>query len=258
MTALQGVVLFVAATLAGAINAVAGGGTLVTFPALVWSGLEERIANATSTVSLWPGSIGGMWGYRRELRGTTWWIVLLLPSLLGGTAGALLLLATPASAFRAIVPYLVLSATCLFMLQGTLSRLRTKRASPSSPSAITIGVVIILQAAIATYGGYFGAGIGILMLAVLSLLQIESVHELNGVKTLLAACINGIAAACFVYAGAVNWPRALIMIAGSITGGYGGASIARQLGQKTVRAVVVAIGFCITAWMLYRQVFESK
>jgi hypothetical protein len=253
MTVTQAIVLFVAATLAGAINAVAGGGTLVTFPALVWSGLEDRIANATSTVALWPGSVGGMWGYRRELRGLKRWTILLVPSFLGGVAGAWLLLATPAATFRMIVPYLILTATCLFMLQGAIARLFVKRELSGTPSAWTVGLVMLLQLAIATYGSYFGAGIGILMLAVLSFLRIESVHELNGLKTLLAACINGVAATCFVCAGAADWPRAVVMTAGSIIGGYSGASVARRLGQKPVRALVIAIGLSIAGTMLYRQ-----
>jgi hypothetical protein len=256
MTVTHVIVLFSSAVFAGAINAVAGGGTLLTFPALVWSGLEDRIANATSTVALWPGSIGGMWGYRRELRETRRWVFLLVPSLMGGIAGAWLLLATPAATFRIIVPYLILTATCLFMLQRTISRLVTKRESSGPPSPAMVCLVVILQALIATYGGYFGAGIGILMLAVLSLLRIESVHELNGLKTLLATATNGIAALCFVYNGAADWPRALVMIAGSIAGGYGGASVARRLGQQTVRAIVIVIGLCITARLLVRQFTE--
>jgi uncharacterized membrane protein YfcA len=252
MTIVQGAVLFLAAMLAGAINAVAGGGTLVTFPALVWTGLDVRIANSTSTVALWPGSIGGMWGYRSELRGLGRWLVLLVPSLIGGISGAWLLLATPAATFQRIVPYLILSATALFMFQGAISRRLLKRASNAPPTPSVIAAVVILQTLIATYGGYFGAGIGILMLAVLSLLGIESVHQLNGLKTLLAACINGVAASYFVWSGAVDWPRALVMIAGSISGGYGGARFARRLGQTTIRTVVVAIGISIALVMLWR------
>jgi len=253
MTVIQALVLFISAMLAGAINAVAGGGTLLTFPALVWSGLEDRIANATSTVALWPGSIGGLWGYRRELPGVKHWYILLLPSFVGGIAGASLLLATPAGLFRQVAPLLILAATCLFMAQGPLARLLSQHKLSGPPPRSVIGLVLLFQLAIAAYGGYFGAGIGILMLAVFSLLRIDSVHQMNGLKTLLAACINGIAASCFIVAGAANWPRALVMIAGSVVGGYGGASLARRLGQKTVRAIVVSIGFVITAAMLYRQ-----
>jgi uncharacterized membrane protein YfcA len=253
MTVTQAAVLFSAALLAGAINAVAGGGTLVTFPALVWSGLEVRIANATSTVALWPGSISGMWGYRRELRKLRPWYILLVPSFLGGIAGARLMLATPAEIFRMLVPYLILAATVLFMLQGPIARMFLNPEMRRSPSPLLITIVMALQFGIATYGGYFGAGIGILMLALMSLLGIESVHELNALKTLLATCINGVAAACFVWAGAADWGRAVVMVAGSILGGYGGATIARKFGQKPVRAIVIVIGFSIAGRMLWRQ-----
>jgi uncharacterized membrane protein YfcA len=256
MTATQCGVLFTAAMLAGAINAVAGGGTLITFPRLVWSGLEERVANATSTVALWPGSMGGMWGYRRELRRLRPWLILLVPSFLGGIAGARLMLATPAETFRRLVPFLILTATGLFMLQGTVSRLLRREKVVGRPSLWIMGIVALLQLAIATYGGYFGAGIGILMLAVMSLLGIEDVHEMNGLKTVLATCINGVAALCFVWAGSVDWPRAMVMIAGSVAGGYGGATVARRLGQRPVRGIVVAIGLCIAGRMLWRQFLE--
>lgn len=253
MTVTHGIVLFFAAALAGTINAVAGGGTLVTFPSLVWTGLVEKLANTTSTVALLPGSLGGMWGYRRELRGGKKWLLLLLPSIVGGATGARLLLITPAETFRLIVPYLILFATVLFMLQEPLGRLLKSRGVGGPPSVWLIGFVVLLQAAIAVYGGYFGAGIGILMLSALSLLRIGDIHLMNGLKTLFAACINGMAAAYFIFAGSVDWPRALVMIAGSILGGYGGASFARRLGQRTVRRIVIGIGFIIAAVMLYRQ-----
>jgi uncharacterized membrane protein YfcA len=197
-----------------------------------------------------------MWGYRRELHNAKRWLILLVPSFLGGIAGARLMLATPAEIFRRIVPYLILGATCLFMLQAPIARCFVQKGSRGSPPPWVVGLVIVLQLAIATYGGYFGAGIGILMLALMSLLGIDSVHELNGLKTLLATCINGVAAVCFVCAGAADWPRALIMIAGSIAGGYGGATVARRLGQRPVRLLVIAIGFCIAGRMLWTQFFE--
>ncbi len=250
----QGIVLFTAAALAGAINAVAGGGTLVTFPALVWAGLPDKLANATSTVALWPGSVGGMWGYRRELSGAGRWMILVAPSLVGSAAGAQLLLATSAETFRAIVPYLILFATALFMLQGPISRLIKRDSASSSPATWMIAIVALLQAAIAVYGGYFGAGIGILMLLNLSLLRIENIHQMNGLKSLLAACINVVAAANFIVAGTVDWPNAMVMVVGAILGGYGGATVARTLGQTTVRWLVVCIGLSIAAFKMYEQI----
>ena len=254
-------VLFGAAALAGAINAVAGGGTLVTFPALVWTGLLEKIANATSTVALWPGSIGGLWGYRRELHDCPRWMFLLVvPSVLGGVSGAWLLLGTRSETFRAIVPYLILFATLLFLLQEPIaSAYRSRLEQPASgadrrPAAWVIASVFLLQTVIATYGGYFGAGIGILMLSALSLLQIGNIHLMNGLKSMLATCINGVAAVCFIYSGIIDdWTKAVVMIFGAIAGGYGGARVARTLGQRTVRGIVVMIGLTIASVMLYRQ-----
>ncbi len=249
----QAIVLFVAAMIAGAINAVAGGGTLVSFPALVWFGVVEKLANMTSTVALLPGSLGGMWGYRRELRAGRRWLVLLVPSVLGGVAGAVLLTQTPAATFRTIVPFLILFATFLFMLQGQVSRLIKRREAAGPPGAWLVAAVGLLQLLIAIYGGYFGAGIGILMLSALSLLRIDDIHLMNGLKSMLAASINGVAAFYFICAGTVDWPRALVMVAGSLLGGYAGASVARRLGQRTVRGIVVCVGLVIAGVMLYRQ-----
>jgi len=253
MTATQGVVLFVAAATAGAINAVAGGGTMVTFPALLWCGLGERLANTTSSVALWPGSVGGMWGFRRELRRGGRWLFLLVPSFVGGGAGAGLLLYTPPQIFRLIVPYLILFATILFMLQEPISHALQLREIKGPPSRQLVSAIFLFQLVIAVYGAYFGAGIGILMLSALSLLRIGDIHLMNALKTLLAACINGMAAIFFIVMSQVDWPRALVMLAGSLVGGYGGASFARRLRQRTVRWIVIGIGFVITAVMLYRQ-----
>ena len=253
MTVIQGVVLFVAAATAGAINAVAGGGTMVTFPTLVWSGLVEKLANTTSSVALWPGSIGGMWGFRRELRGGGRWLYLLVPSFAGGVAGAVLLLFTPPEIFRLIIPYLILFATMLFMLQDPIMHAFQLRGGTGAPSRALVSSVFLFQLAIAVYGAYFGAGIGILMLSALSLLRIGDIHLMNALKTLFAACINGMAAAFFIVTSQVDWPRALVMLAGSLVGGYGGANFARRLGQRTVRWIVICIGFVITGVMLYRQ-----
>lgn len=253
MTVTQGVILFVAAALAGAINAVAGGGTMVTFPTLVWSGLVEKLANTTSAVALWPGSIGGMWGFRRELRGGGRWLFLLVPSFVGGGAGAVLLLFTPPEIFRHIIPYLILFATMLFMIQEPITHALQLRGVTGTPSRTLVSSVFLFQLAIAVYGAYFGAGIGILMLSALSLLRIGDIHLMNALKTLFATCINGMGAVFFIATSQVDWPRALVMLAGSLVGGYGGASFARRLGQRTVRWIVIGIGFVITGVMLYRQ-----
>ncbi len=253
LTETQGIVLFVAAAVAGAINAVAGGGTMVTFPSLVWSGLPEKLANTTSSVALWPGSIGGMWGFRRELRGGGQWLFLLVPSVVGGVVGAVLLFYTPPEIFRLIIPYLILFATILFMLQDPITRMLQNRGVTGPPSRGLVGSVFLFQLAIAVYGAYFGAGIGILMLSALSLLRIGDIHLMNALKTLYATCINGMAAMFFILSGQVDWPRALVMLVGSLVGGYGGARFARQLGQRTVRWIVICIGLTIVLVMVFRQ-----
>jgi hypothetical protein len=254
----QVVFLFLAAASAGAINAVAGGGTLVTFPALLWVGVSEKVANATSTVALWPGSLGGIWGYYQDLRDCERWVFWLgLPSLLGGAAGAGLLLITPPEAFSVIVPYLILFATILFMMQDRLRGLIQTRDTIAPPSSRWIAGAVLFQSLVAVYGGYFGAGIGILMLSALSLLGLHNIHQMNGLKSLFALCINGVAAACFVVSGIVNWSHVLVMVLGSIVGGYGGARVARLIGQRAVRTLVVCIGLTITAVLLYHQLQSS-
>lgn len=233
-----------AAFLAGAINSVAGGGTLISFPALIWLGLNSVTANATSTVAIWPGTVGSSWGYRRELRAAEpRFRVLIIPSLIGGLAGALLLRWTPASTFDRMVPFLILFATLLFMAQETVQRLlKTAEAGRRSSARWLIGA-LLFQLGVGIYGGYFGAGIGILMLAALSILGLKDIHEMNSLKVVFGGSINGIAAAYFIWAGMVYWPDVVIMAIGAIAGGYGGAGMARRLGRTTVRRIVIAIGF---------------
>jgi len=237
-------VAFVAAFLAGAINSVAGGGTLVSFPALIWLGLDSVTANATSTVAIWPGTIGSAWGYRRELQSAEpRFRVLIVPSLVGGLAGAVMLRWTPASTFDRMVPYLILFATLLFMAQETVQRmLKTADAQSRKPLKWFVGA-ILFQLAVGIYGGYFGAGIGILMLAALSILGLTDIHEMNGLKVVFGGSLNGVAAAYFVWAHMVYWPDVLIMAVAAIVGGYGGAGVARRLGRTAVRRIVIVIGF---------------
>ena len=191
----HGAVAFASAFLAGAINSVAGGGTLVSFPTLVWLGLPSVTANATSTVAIWPASVSSMFGYRREVRSTPMRMLLLvIPSLLGGIVGALLLRWTPPVIFDALVPFLILSATLLFMVQETLQR-KFKTDSPALRNSTNwlIGAMFF-QLFVGLYGGYFGAGIGILMLAALSILGLTDIHQMNGLKNFFGGCINGVAA----------------------------------------------------------------
>jgi uncharacterized membrane protein YfcA len=257
-----------AAVIGGAMNAIAGGGTLITFPALVWLGIPAIVANATSTVALWPGALGSIYGYRDELKGArSWAIRFALPSLVGGLVGALLLLRTSGERFDQIVPWLVLGATVLFMVQrplmGFIRRLeaRAKRpaeaAEPEShdvdPTERNPGAVLLLfQFVVAVYGGYFGAGIGILMLAALGFMGFTNIHRMNGLKNWGGLCINITAAATFVFSGLVDWPVAIAMAAGAIAGGYAGSRLAQRVPRQLVRAAVVVIGLLASAWLFLK------
>jgi uncharacterized membrane protein YfcA len=244
---------FGAAFLAGAINSVAGGGTLVSFPTLIWLGLNSVTANATSTVAIWPGSIGSMVGYRRELRAAEpRFLALIVPSLIGGIAGAVLLQMTPSTVFDKLVPFLILFATLLFMAQEPIQRkLKTGGVEARRSTGWLLGSMLF-QLGVGLYGGYFGAGIGILMLAALSILGLKEIHEMNALKVILGGTINGIAAAYFIWKGMVYWPYVLVMVIGAIAGGYGGAGVARKLGGKTVRRIVIAIGFAMALSLFLR------
>jgi uncharacterized membrane protein YfcA len=235
---------FGAAFLAGAINSVAGGGTLVSFPTLIWLGLDSITANATSTVAIWPGSVGSMVGYRKELRSAEpRFLALIVPSLIGGVAGAVLLKRTPSSMFDRLVPFLILFATLLFMAQEPIQRkLKTGGVEARRSTTWLVGSMLF-QLCVGLYGGYFGAGIGILMLAALSILGLKDIHEMNALKVILGGAINGIAAAYFIWKGMVYWPYVLVMVVGAIAGGYGGAGVARKLGGRTVRWIVIGVGF---------------
>jgi uncharacterized protein len=251
----------VASAIAGAINAIAGGGTLVAFPAIVWLGVPPLIANATTTVALWPGAVGSMWAYRRQLAGAREWAArFALPSVLGGAAGAWLLLETSADRFERIVPYLVLGATLLFMAQGPIVRrlrargLMTSEAEASSDSLTPPRTGHLLyQFAVGVYGGYFGAGIGILMLAVLGTMGLTNIHRMNGLKNWGAMCINAVAALTFAVSGVVNWPVAVSMACGGIVGGYGGAWLAQRVEQVWVRRAISGIGLSAFVWLLLRR-----
>lgn len=254
--------VFLASGLGGAVNAIAGGGTLLTFPALVALGLPALTANATSTVALWPGALGSMWGYRDELRGARAWVVrLTLPSVAGGALGAWLLLRTPPDRFARIVPFLVLGATLLFLAQGPLMRrLRERRGAPAAASEAADGedprvaplLFIAGQFGIGVYGGYFGAGIGILMLAGLGLMGFTNIHRMNGLKNWGAMCMNVVAAAIFAFSGIVDWPVALTMAVGGLLGGYAGSRVAQRVGQQPVRRAIVCIGVASFLFLLLR------
>jgi uncharacterized membrane protein YfcA len=254
MSFIQWIIIFAAAFGAGVVNSIAGGGTLLTFPALIWMGLDPKIANATSTVALWPGLIGASWGYRREtLESSRSYLVRLgVVSLFGGVVGTVLLIATPSLVFARLVPYLILFATALFTLQEPVSRWLRLHPSGREPHANWWVAALTLQFVAAVYGAYFGAGNGILMLAVLGLLGLNDIHLANGIKTFLAICLNSVAVLGFAISGLVRWPPALLMAVGAIAGGYFGASVARRVGRVIVRRAVIIIGLAIGILMLWR------
>jgi len=245
-----------AGALAGVMNAIAGGGTIVTFPSLILAGLSSIVANATSTVALLPGALSSLAGYRKRIPTVVRWLRLFAPvSLVGGLIGGILLVQTPSSTFDRFVPFLILFATVLFMAHSFFSRLFASRQvlKGAEPSRRWIIGAMAFQLGVAIYGGYFGAGIGILMLASLGMLGFEDVHEMNTVKVVLGFMINVVAAAYFIASGLIEWAEAGIMAGGTIAGGFLGAHYAQKVKQTTVRRLITIIGLGISAYMFYKQ-----
>lgn len=257
MTFLQFILLFFAAALGGALNSVAGGGSFITFPSLIFAGTGAIKANATSTVALWPASVASASAYRKELALVNRLLLLVLigVSIVGGVLGAVLLLRTAQSTFVHLIPYLLLLATLLFAVSGPItSRLRKREPATQKThlSWLKLAGISLVQLVVATYGGYFGGGIGIMMLASLAFLGMENIHEMNALKTVLQASINGVAVITFIAAGAVVWLQALIMILGGIAGGFAGAYYARKLDQRFVRAFVILVGISLTIYFFLK------
>lgn len=269
---------FAAAVLGGTLNGVAGGGTFLTLPSLLYAGVAPIEANATSTTALWPASAAAAWALRKELarQNKTLLLALGITGFIGGTGGALLLLRTPQTTFTQLIPYLLLLATVLFAISPLVNarlkqRIAAKRkelATGEVSSRIStsdklsprfswrsLSGIAILQLIIAVYGGYFGGGIGILTLATLGLIGIEDLNEMNAIKNILVACINGVAIIIFIVAGAIVWFNALIMIVGAIIGGYGGVYFARKLDQRIVRVFVIVVGVVMTLYFFYKYGF---
>jgi uncharacterized membrane protein YfcA len=244
--------LCLSALAAGAVNAIAGGGTLLTFPTLL-TVVDQVGANATSTTALVPGSLAGAWGFRCELAAVKRWLWLLLPpSILGGVTGTFLVILYP-SYFAALVPWLVLTAAVLFSLQPLAGRFRRSAGDePARPSALGVAGIFVFQLLVATYGGYFGAGIGILMLSGLGILGLTNLHEMNGLKNILGASINGVSVIVFACWGIIVWHYALPMAAASIVGGYVGARVSRKIHPLVVRLIITAIGYGLAIYFFVR------
>ena len=254
MNLLQALVLAASAATAGAINSVAGGGSLISFPAALAVGMSPLVANATNAVALTPGSMASAYGYRREIEGDRAVIRLLLPAAaLGGAIGSVLLLITPQNVFEAIVPLLVLFATLLLLMQNLRRPAVAKDPAGGWDLPRNPAVTMVIQLLVGVYGGYFGAGIGIMMLALFSRLGGRDIHRMNGVKTVLAAAINAIAAIAFVVAKAIDYQAAGIMAVGAIAGGLAGAAGARRVKPVVVRWGVVGIGLVLFAQLAYKR-----
>ena len=250
VTAFLFVFLFLAAMAGGALNAVAGGGSFLALPALLYAGVPPVAANATSTLAMWPGSVSSAWAYRRDIgREARWLPALGGVSLVGGLLGARLLISTSDTSFMRLLPWLMLVAAVAVTF--TFSGSATARVG-LRPHTLWLGA-LAAQLAIATYGGYFGGGMGIVMLATLAMAGMTDIHEMNGVKSVLAAAINAVALATFVLHGAVAWRPGFVMVAGAIVGGYAGASLARRIDPRTVRALIVIVAWAMTGYFLTSQ-----
>jgi len=235
--------LLTAAFLAGAMNAVAGGGSFLTLPALIYAGVPPVAANATGTVALLPGYASGLYGYRQDLTpvGEVGLPLLALVSLAGGLAGAGLLLVTPDAVFRGIVPWLLLAATGLFAFGGALAaRLRAVGLHGRGALLGTLFVVSV-------YGGYFNGGLGILLLAQLSLFGMTNLNAMNGLKNLFSTVLTAIAVAAYALGGAVDWPKAALMVLAAVVGGYVGARLGRRIPQRALRGGIITVGLTMSA-----------
>lgn len=241
-----------AAFLAGAVNAIAGGGTLLTFPSLL-AVINPVAANATSTFALLPGSLAAAWGYRTELERCRKHLIRLFPpSFLGGIVGSLLVIRLPERVFAGAIPWLLVGASVLMLVQKPLAR--WIGAHPhADPKPSTVAAIVIFQFFVGVYGGYFGAGIGILMLSALAFVGISDIHEMNAVKSVLAAVMNGVTIVIFLFSGIIVWKYAIAMAITGMLGGYAGARVARKMKAEYVRAIVVAVGLAVAAYSWWKH-----
>jgi uncharacterized protein len=248
----QAIFLLFAAGIAGALNALAGGGSFISFPALLFLRIPAVLANATNTVALWPGLAASAVAYLKRLNAPSRVLVpLLVTSVAGGWAGALLLLKTPQHTFLRLVPWLLLGGTLLFAFGNSIRAIAGKTAVIDDlrhTSERAILVTSIAELLVSVYGGYFGAGIGFMTLAMLAMLGMRDIHAMGAIRTLLAVAINAAAVVTFIVAGAVLWPQCAVMIAGSLAGGWFGAHYAQKADPGKVRWVVIGIGIAMSVY----------
>jgi uncharacterized membrane protein YfcA len=245
--------LAAAATAAGAINAVAGGGTLLTFPTLLLCGTAPIVANATSTLALVIGTAGSIFGFRQQYVAVKPWLGRFVPvSMIGGFLGSWLLTRTSNEAFARLVPFLILFATVLFLAQGAFRRMAGREATAHARHP-AVWAAVAFQFAVAIYGGFFGAGIGILMLASLGFLGLSDIHEMNALKNILGSLINVVAAAWFTASGLIDWPKMAVMTVGALAGYWIGAHFSQRIPQARVRLIITIIGFVMSAVTFWKQ-----
>lgn len=248
----------------------AGGGSFISFPALLFSGIAPIAANATNTCALWPGTIASTLAYRKTFTREARKMLppLLVLGVVGGVLGANILLRTPQETFMRLVPWLLLLATLVFLFSGRITAWLRARVQSQGAGVRSLGPAVpekrtplplmiaglIIEVFVATYIGYFGAGAGILVLALLALLGMENIHTMNGVKTLLVTLVNGVALLTFIVGHRIVWPEAGVMVIGAALGGYGGAHVAQKTNPRYVRLAVIVIGFGMSAYffVLYR------
>ena len=254
MTPVEVIGLAASAAAAGSINAMAGGGTLITFPVLLLFGTAPVIANATSTLALVVGMGGSLYGYRRQMALVRSWLWRFVPvSLIGGLLGSVLLTHTRNEVFARMVPFLLLFATILFLLQGAFRKFAGLDDANKPPHRHAMLAAVLFQFGVALYGGFFGAGIGILMLASLGFIGLTDIHQMNALKTVLASLINVVAAVWFVWSGLIDWPKALLMSVAAFAGYYFGSHYAQRIPQSRVRGIVTGVGFAISAVMFWKE-----
>lgn len=275
MTLLQGVALFFAAIVAGAINSVAGGGSFISFPTLLFANVPPIHANATNATAMFPGSLASIPPYREDLAHERREVILFsVISAAGGITGAIVLANTPSATFQKLIPFLILGATLIFASGGQFAALLkrlgnvvTRRplagaranialedqpshsaeaAAQARPKTVKFAIVLIIQFVISMYGGFFGAGIGIMMLAGFSLLGMANIHAMNALKVVLSSVINGVAVVTFAFLHIIFWPQAILMAVGAIIGGYGGATVAHFVPAWTIRWFVIAVGCALS------------
>lgn len=252
MTLEPAIFLFLASIVGGALNAVAGGGSFVAFPALLFTGVPPIPANATNTLALWTGAAASGGAYRNRLDvPVRVMLPLLITSLMGGIAGAVLLLRTPAHTFLRVLPWLMLGATLLFIFGKKLAGSRPSSVGHGATAAAIVGASIF-ELVVAVYGGYFGGGVGIVNLAMLAALGMTDIHAMNALKSILGTAINGIATVVFVVKGAIYWPQAIVMITGALVGGYFGAHYAQKLSQAWIRWFVILVGAGMTVYFFFK------